>query len=82
MNEGSGGTDEASCVRTEQKSYDSDSGLSDDNDGKTPAICKPERDREPGSDVPEESLQEETDQESAAAENAKSDSEPNNTTGG
>ncbi|KAM4733267.1 homeobox protein Nkx-3.2 isoform 1-T2 [Anableps anableps] len=80
MNEESGRTDEASCVRTEQKSYDSDSGLSDDNDGKTPAMRKPERDGEPGSDVPEESLQEETDHESAAAENAKSDSEPNNTT--
>lgn len=82
MNDESGRTEEASCVRTEQKSYDSDSGLSDDNDGKTPAMRKTERNGEPGSDVPEESLQEETDHESAAAENAKSDSEPNNTTGG
>uniref|UniRef100_A0A3B5KTM0 Homeobox protein Nkx-3.2 n=1 Tax=Xiphophorus couchianus TaxID=32473 RepID=A0A3B5KTM0_9TELE len=69
MNDGSGRTEEASCVQTEQKSYDSDSGLSDDNDGKTQAMRKPERDGEPGSDVPEESLQEETDHESAAEKN-------------
>lgn len=82
MNEGSERTDEAPCERSEQKGYDSDSGLSDDNDGKSAAARQPERDGELVSDVPEESLQEETDHESAAAENAKSDSEPNNTTGG
>ncbi|XP_054454029.1 homeobox protein Nkx-3.2 [Anoplopoma fimbria] len=65
---------------TDQKGYDSDSGLSDDNDSKTPAACKSEKDGDPASEGPEESLQEETDHESAAAENAKSDSEPNNAT--
>ncbi|XP_061582170.1 homeobox protein Nkx-3.2 [Cololabis saira] len=92
MNEGSGSNDGDHC---EQKSYDSDSGLSDDNDGKIPAARKSEKDAERASDVPEESLQEEslqeeslqeeslqeeTDHESAAAENAKSDSDHNNAT--
>lgn len=81
MNGGSRGTDGEACEPTDQKSYDSDSGLSDDNDSKTPAVCKSEKDGDPASDVPEESFQEETDHESAAAENAKSDSEPNNATG-
>lgn len=83
MNGGSRGDAGEACEPAEQKSYDSDSGLSDDNDSsKTPEkVCKSEKDADPGSDVPEESLQEETDQESAAAENAKSDSEPVNGTG-
>ncbi|KAK5896762.1 homeobox protein Nkx-3.2 [Pseudochaenichthys georgianus] len=80
MNGGSRRDDGEACEPADQKSYDSDSGLSDDNDSKTPAVCKSEKDRDPASDVPQESLQEETDQESAAAENAKSDSEPNNAT--
>lgn len=65
----------------EQKSYDSDSGLSDDTDRKTRAVRSEEQDGEPGSEEPEESLQEETDHESAAAETAKSDTEPSNGTG-
>lgn len=74
--------EEEACEPADQKSYDSDdSGLSDDNDGKTPAARKSEKDGDAASDVPEESLQEETDHECAAAENAKSDSEPNNGTG-
>lgn len=81
MNGGSRRDDGEACEPADQKSYDSDSGLSDDNDSKTPVVCKSEKDRDPASDVPQESLQEETDQESAAAENAKSDSEPNNATG-
>lgn len=82
MNGGSRrGADSGTCEQTNTKSYDSDSGLSDDNDSKTPAVCKSEKHGDPASDVPEESLQEETDHESAAAENAKSDSEPNNATG-
>lgn len=81
MNGGSRRDVGETCEPTDQKSYDSDSGLSDDNDSKTAAVCKSEKDRDPASDVPEESLQEETDHESAAAENAKSDSEPNNATG-
>ncbi|XP_060889145.1 homeobox protein Nkx-3.2 [Labrus mixtus] len=54
---------------TEHKHYDSDSGLSTS-----------EKNGERASDVLEESLQEETDQDCAAAENTKSDSEPTNTT--
>ncbi|KAE8285659.1 Homeobox protein Nkx-3.2 Bagpipe homeobox protein-like protein 1 Xbap [Larimichthys crocea] len=80
MNGGSRRDEGETCEPTDQKSYDSDSGLSDDNDSKTAAVCKSEKDGDPASDVPEESLQEETDHESAAAENAKSDSEPNNAT--
>lgn len=75
------GDDDVSCEQTNPKNYDSDSGLSDDNDTKTPVPCTSEKHGDPASDVPEESLQEETDHESAAAENAKSDSEPSNTTG-
>ncbi|KAL6117221.1 nkx3-2 [Pungitius sinensis] len=75
MNGGSRRDDADACEPPDQKSYDSDSGLSDDADSKTPAGCKSGKDGEPGSDVPEE-----TDHESAAAENAKSDSEPNNAT--
>ncbi|XP_037637008.1 homeobox protein Nkx-3.2 [Sebastes umbrosus] len=67
--------EEEDCeTRQDQKSYDdSDSGLSDDNDSKTPekAECKSEKDGDGDA---------ETDHESAAAENAKSDSEPNNNT--
>lgn len=74
------GDDDVSCEQTNPKNYDSDSGLSDDNDAKIPVPCTSERHGDPASDVPEESLQE-TDQESAAAENVKSDSEPSNTTG-
>lgn len=65
----------------ETKSYDSDSGLSDDTERKDPAACKLEKDGGAASDVPDESLQEETDLECAAAENAKSDSEPSHATG-
>ncbi|XP_061644628.1 homeobox protein Nkx-3.2 [Phyllopteryx taeniolatus] len=65
-----------------EKSYDSDSGLSEDNDAKTAGVARglpPEKDvGGTVSDVPEESPQEETDQESAAVDNAKSDSELNN----
>lgn len=75
------GDDDVSCEQTNPKNYDSDSGLSDDNDTKTPVPCTSEKYGDPASDVPEESLQEETDHESAAAENTKSDSEPSNTTG-
>ncbi|XP_056149118.1 homeobox protein Nkx-3.2 [Lampris incognitus] len=70
-----GGTRESG----DPKSYDSDSGLSEDNDSKTLAVCKSEKDGDPASDVLEESLQEETDHESGAVENhAKglSDCEP------
>lgn len=64
----------------ETKSYDSDSGLSDDTERKDPAACKLEKDGGAASDVPDESVQEETDLECAAAENAKSDSEPSHAT--
>lgn len=74
------GDGDVSCEQTNPKNYDSDSGLSDDNDTKIPVPCTSEKHGDPASDVPEESLQE-TDHESAAAENAKSDSEPSNTTG-
>lgn len=74
------GDDDVSCEQTNPKNYDSDSGLSDDNDTKIPVPRTSEKHGDPASDVPEESLQE-TDHESAAAENAKSDSEPSNTTG-
>lgn len=75
------GDDDVSCEQTNPKNYDSDSGLSDDNDTKTPVQCTSEKHGDPASDVPEESFQEETDHESAAVENAKSDSEPSNATG-
>lgn len=67
------------CIPSDQKSYDSDSGLSDDNDSKTPTVCKSEKDRDQASDVLEESLQEETDHESAVVENVKGlgDCDPN-----
>uniref|UniRef100_A0A3Q2XLZ3 Homeobox protein Nkx-3.2 n=1 Tax=Hippocampus comes TaxID=109280 RepID=A0A3Q2XLZ3_HIPCM len=51
-----------------EKSYDSDSGLSDDNDAKPPGVAQglqPEKGAGTASDVPEESPQEETDHESA-----------------
>lgn len=76
-----GGGDHASPAQTRPKNYDSDSGLSDDNDAKTPVPCASGTRGDAASDVPEESLPEETDQESAAAENAKSDSEPSHATG-
>ncbi|XP_029021110.1 homeobox protein Nkx-3.2 [Betta splendens] len=66
------------CEPPDRKGYDSDSGLSDDNEGKPAAACSSEKDADPASDVQEESVQEETDHESAAAENTKSDSEPGN----
>lgn len=81
MDGGSRRNESEACEPTDQKSYDSDSGLSEDNDSKAPAPCKSEKDGDPASDVPEESLQEETDHESAAAENSKSDTEPGNGTG-
>lgn len=81
MNGASPGEDSEACEPTDPKSYDSDSGLSEDNDGKPLSACKSEKDGDPVSDVPEESLQEETDHESTAIDNAKSDSEPNNATG-
>lgn len=81
MNGGSGSNDGEHCEPSDQKSYDSDSGLSDDNDRKLSAVRKSEKDGEPASDVQEESLHEETDHESAAADNAKSDSDPSNATG-
>lgn len=80
MNGASPGEDSEACEPTDPKSYDSDSGLSEDNDGKPLSACKSEKDGDPVSDVPEESLQEETDHESTAIDNAKSDSEPNNAT--
>ncbi|CAL9706670.1 unnamed protein product [Knipowitschia caucasica] len=58
----------------DQKIYDSDSGLSDD-ESKVLSACKCEKDADPTSDVHEE-----TDQESTCVEHAKSDSEPNNAT--
>lgn len=72
-------SDEGACMASDQKSYDSDSGLSDDNDSKTLAVCKSEKDGDPASDVLEESLLEETDHESTVVDNAKglSDCEPN-----
>ncbi|KAF7660985.1 hypothetical protein LDENG_00271270 [Lucifuga dentata] len=80
MNAGARRDDVGACEPTDLKSYDSDSGLSDDNDSKAAAVCKSEKDGDPASDVPEESLQEETDHESAAVENAKSDRDPNKVT--
>ncbi|KAM9795521.1 homeobox protein Nkx-3.2 [Neosynchiropus ocellatus] len=74
VNGGSRREDEEARVPADQKSYDSDSGLSDDNDGKNRVELK--KDEDPASDVPEESVLEETDQECAAAEITKSDSEP------
>uniref|UniRef100_A0A667X0S6 Homeobox protein Nkx-3.2 n=1 Tax=Myripristis murdjan TaxID=586833 RepID=A0A667X0S6_9TELE len=68
--------DGGTCEPTDQKSYDSDSGLSDDNDSKTLAVCKSEKDGDPASDLLEESLQEETDQESAAGSCDKSLDQP------
>lgn len=65
----------------ETKSYDSDSGLSDDTERKDPGKCDLGKDRGTASDVPEESVQEETDLECAAADNGKSDSEPSHATG-
>lgn len=76
MNGGSRRDDAEVCEPTEQKCYDSDSGLSDDNEGKTAVASNSEKDGDPASDA-----QEETDHESAAAENAKSDSEPGNAAG-
>lgn len=85
MNGGGGGARRAAGELRdpipESKSYDSDSGLSDDTERKDPAACKLEKDGEAASDVPDESVQEETDLECAAAENAKSDSEPSHATG-
>ena len=66
-------SDQGACERSDHKSYDSDSGLSDDNDSKTTAVCKSEKDVDPASDVLEE-----TDHESTAVDNPKglSDCEP------
>ncbi|XP_057705997.1 homeobox protein Nkx-3.2 [Corythoichthys intestinalis] len=64
-----------------EKSYDSDSGLSEDNDPKAAGVVqglRSEKDAGAASDVPDESPQEETDHESAAADNSKSDSELQN----
>lgn len=70
--------DGQACKPMDPKIYDSDSGLSDDNESKHLSGCKSEKDGD--TDVPEESPQEETDHESTAVENTKSDSEPNNAT--
>lgn len=69
------------ALPADTKSYDSDSGLSDDTERKDPAKCKLEKGGGAASDVPDESVQEETDLECAAVENAKSDSEPSHATG-
>uniref|UniRef100_A0AAZ3RFT7 Ras-related protein Rab-28 n=1 Tax=Oncorhynchus tshawytscha TaxID=74940 RepID=A0AAZ3RFT7_ONCTS len=55
-------SDEGACMVSDQRSYDSDSGLSDDNASKALAVCKSEKNRDPVSDVLEESLQDETPQ--------------------
>ncbi|KAJ8014683.1 hypothetical protein DPEC_G00018200 [Dallia pectoralis] len=64
-------SDPVGCMASDQKSYDSDSGLSDDQDNKT----KTNR----ASEVLEECLLDETDHESTAVDHAKglSDCEPN-----
>ncbi|XP_066576112.1 homeobox protein Nkx-3.2 [Amia ocellicauda] len=59
------------CLASDQKSYDSDSGLSEENDSKALPVCKPEKDTDPGSpELLAGSLQDETDPESTAIENA------------
>lgn len=66
-------SDDGACMMVNRQNYDSDSGLSEDNDSKTLSACKTELDRdEPASDALEESFQDETDQESTLVENAKS----------
>ncbi|KAL2088721.1 hypothetical protein ACEWY4_015620 [Coilia grayii] len=66
-------SDEGACIMVNRKSYDSDSGLSEDNDSKALSACKTEMDRDgPSSDALEESFQDETDHESTAVDNAKS----------
>lgn len=67
------------CEPTDSKIYDSDSGLSDD-ESKALSACKSEKDADTVSDIPEESLHEETDQESTSVENMKNDCDPNNAT--
>ncbi|XP_030622639.1 homeobox protein Nkx-3.2 [Chanos chanos] len=65
-------SDEGACMGSDQKCYDSDSGLSEDNDSKTHAVCKSEKDQDiPASDALDESFQDETDHESTAVENGK-----------
>jgi len=82
---GGGGGRAAVCEPGDHKSYDSDSGLSDDNDASSSSklvvvACKTETEGDPSaSDLPEESPHEETDHESAAVETATkglSDGEP------
>ncbi|XP_020340219.2 homeobox protein Nkx-3.2-like [Oncorhynchus kisutch] len=63
-------SDEGACMVSDQKSYDSDSGLSDDNASKALAVCKSEKNRDPVSDVLEESLQDETAHECTSVDNA------------
>uniref|UniRef100_A0A8C6UEX6 Homeobox protein Nkx-3.2 n=1 Tax=Neogobius melanostomus TaxID=47308 RepID=A0A8C6UEX6_9GOBI len=79
MNSSSGREDGEVCEATDTKIYDSDSGLSDD-ESKALSVCKSEKDADTVSDIPEESLHEETDQESTSMENIKSDCEANNAT--
>ncbi|XP_061691076.1 homeobox protein Nkx-3.2 [Syngnathoides biaculeatus] len=65
-----------------EKSYDSDSGLSDDNDAKAATKGPEKGGGETASDVPDESPHEETDPESATVDNAKSDVELQNAADG
>ncbi|KAI1888336.1 hypothetical protein AGOR_G00183960 [Albula goreensis] len=65
-------SEEGACMASDRKSYDSDSGLSEENDSKSLTVCKSEKDMErSASDVLEGSTQDETDHESTAVENAK-----------
>ncbi|XP_026878916.2 homeobox protein Nkx-3.2 [Electrophorus electricus] len=60
------------CLASENKSCDSDSGLSDDNESKAKAGSCCEKDRDiPASDALDESFQDETDHESTAVDNSK-----------
>ncbi|KAJ8262576.1 hypothetical protein GJAV_G00167990 [Gymnothorax javanicus] len=62
-------SEEGACMSSDRKSYDSDSGLSEENDIKS--VCKLEKDLERSTDALEGSIQDETDQESTALDNAK-----------
>ena len=64
--------EEGPCMASDRKSYDSDSGLSEENDSKSLSACKSEKDMgRSASDALEGSIQDETDHESTAIENAK-----------
>ncbi|MBN3322099.1 NKX32 protein, partial [Atractosteus spatula] len=59
------------CLASSQKVYDSDSGLSEENDSKTLTVCKSEKDLDRSTtELLERSLQDETDHESTVIENA------------